>query len=112
MQAHWRYISLILFPAVPLPQQLLDLRSFPDRSLLRRYASIWTTDNYARKAWRMVLRHHKPDAVFFLGDLLDSGVEVTDRDEWVALCDVWQVFATETDEESLPPIAQTLALCT
>lgn len=68
-----------------LPQQLLDLRSFPDRSLLRRYASIWATDNYARKAWRMILRRHRPDAVFFLGDLLDSGVEVTDRDEWVCM---------------------------
>ena len=41
----------------------------------------------------MVLRHHKPDAVFFLGDLLDSGVEVTDRDEWVALRYVWQLSA-------------------
>lgn len=36
---------------------------------------MWMSDNFARKAWRMALKTHRPDAVFFLGDLLDSGVE-------------------------------------
>lgn len=67
-------ISLLTNYAIH-PQQILDLRSYPDKNLLLRYLEIWFTDNYARKAWRLVVEHHKPDAVFFLGDLLDSGVE-------------------------------------
>lgn len=59
----------------PCPKQILDTRSLADRSLLYRYWSIWTSDNYARKAWRILVKAQKPDAVFFLGDLLDSGVE-------------------------------------
>lgn len=58
-------------------QQILDLRSHPEKNFLSRYFWIWFTDNYARKAWRLVVKQHKPDAVFFLGDLLDSGVEGT-----------------------------------
>lgn len=61
--------------------QILDLRSYPDKNFISKHLWIWFTDNYARKAWRTVVKQHKPDAVFFLGDLLDSGVEVTDRDE-------------------------------
>lgn len=58
-----------------MAQQILDLRSYPGRNVILKYLGIWITDNYARKAWRTVLKRHKPDAVFFLGDLLDSGVE-------------------------------------
>ena len=83
-------------------KQILDLRSYPGHSMISKYIGMWITDNFARKSWRMILKTHRPDAVFFLGDLLDSGVEgdcyfffqltaslmprivavVTDRDEW------------------------------
>ncbi|GAA93610.1 uncharacterized protein L969DRAFT_20735 [Mixia osmundae IAM 14324] len=61
--------------------QILDLRSYPGRPWLGKWASRLATDNYARKAWQAVLNRQRPHGIFFLGDLLDSGVEVTDRGE-------------------------------
>lgn len=69
----------------PLPQQLLDMRSYPSKNILYRFAAMSFTDHFARRSWRMILKNHKPDAVFFLGDLLDSGVEGASKSQgWCA----------------------------
>ena len=56
-------------------QRLPDARSFPDLTALRRHAAVWRADYVTHKSWSIVARQHRPDAVVFLGNLLDSGVE-------------------------------------
>ncbi|GAA5964234.1 hypothetical protein JCM21900_002876 [Sporobolomyces salmonicolor] len=67
--------------------QLLDMRSYPGRNWALRWLGVKVTDMYARKSWRFVSRKSRGkggggvDAVVWLGDLLDSGVEMVDRRE-------------------------------
>lgn len=72
----------VYFQADP---QLLDMHSYPERLWIARKLGVWFTDNYLRKAWRFVIKSKGAgggvDAVIWLGDLLDSGVESVDRKE-------------------------------
>ncbi|GAA5894061.1 hypothetical protein JCM5296_001001 [Sporobolomyces johnsonii] len=67
--------------------QLLDMRSYPGRNWALRWLGVKVTDMYARKSWWFVSRKSRGkggggvDAVVWLGDLLDSGVEMVDRRE-------------------------------
>ena len=57
--------------------------TYPERGWGLRWLSLKVIAQYLRKAWRMVIRSARPDAVVFLGDLLDGGVEAVDRRECV-----------------------------
>ncbi|BGP18748.1 hypothetical protein JCM10213_003053 [Rhodosporidiobolus nylandii] len=66
--------------------QLLDMRSYPGRSWILRKLGVWISDLYARKGWRAVMRSRGTggtgvDAVVWLGDLMDGGVEAVDAKE-------------------------------
>ncbi|KAI5481041.1 CDC1p [Pseudohyphozyma bogoriensis] len=67
--------------------QLIDMRSYPGRNWVSRKLGVWFTDAYLRKSWRFVIKSEEEhggggvDAVVWLGDLLDSGVESVDRSE-------------------------------
>ncbi|KAH9961335.1 Metallo-dependent phosphatase-like protein [Russula dissimulans] len=52
--------------------QILDDRSYPERSAFLRAASRIFVDMNLRKAWRVAKSTH-PHAVIFLGDLMDNG---------------------------------------
>ncbi|KAI0256084.1 Metallo-dependent phosphatase-like protein [Lactifluus subvellereus] len=52
--------------------QILNERSYPERSSLLRAVSRIFVDMNLRKAWR-VARSTRPHAVIFLGDMLDNG---------------------------------------
>jgi hypothetical protein len=67
--------------------QLLDMRSYPGRNWILRWMGVKFTDAYARKSWNFVRRVRGKDGpldgIVWLGDLLDSGVEIVDRKECV-----------------------------
>lgn len=68
--------------------QLLDMRSYPGRSWVGRKVGIWLTDSYARKSWYFVIGSKGTagrgvDGVVWMGDLLDSGVHMIEKDECV-----------------------------
>jgi hypothetical protein len=52
--------------------QILDDRSYPERSSLLRAVSRIFVDMNLRKAWR-VAKRKRPHAIIFLGDMMDSG---------------------------------------
>ena len=52
--------------------QILDDRSYPERSSLLRTVSRIFVDMNLRKAWR-VAKSKRPHAVIFLGDMMDNG---------------------------------------
>ncbi|KAJ7446202.1 Metallo-dependent phosphatase-like protein [Mycena galericulata] len=52
--------------------QILDHRSYPDRAPYLTYISQLLVDLNLRKSWRAALRL-QPDAVVFLGDMMDGG---------------------------------------
>lgn len=54
--------------------QLIDYESsYPDRTSLLRRLTVIVTDLYAAKSWTSVMHHARPDAIVWLGDLLDAG---------------------------------------
>ncbi|KAF9263276.1 Metallo-dependent phosphatase [Marasmius fiardii PR-910] len=60
--------------------QILDHRSYPDRSALLQYLTQVIVDLNLRKNWRSALRS-RPDVVFFLGDMMDGGrVDMSDSE--------------------------------
>lgn len=60
--------------------QILDHRSYPDRSILLQYLTQVVVDLNLRKNWRSALRS-QPDAVLFLGDMMDGGrVDMSDSE--------------------------------
>ncbi|KAG0141984.1 hypothetical protein CROQUDRAFT_673825 [Cronartium quercuum f. sp. fusiforme G11] len=59
--------------------------SYPKRSLLLRYISLQVIYQFIRKSWRFVIHNTKPDAIVFLGDLLDGGVATTNEKEYEGL---------------------------
>ncbi|KAK7472742.1 hypothetical protein VKT23_000852 [Stygiomarasmius scandens] len=52
--------------------QILDHRSYPGRPALLTYISQILVDLNLRKSWRAAL-NSRPDAIFFLGDMMDNG---------------------------------------
>ncbi|MBW0475734.1 hypothetical protein O181_015449 [Austropuccinia psidii MF-1] len=52
--------------------------SYPTRAYLLRILSVKIIDNFMRKSWRLLLRSARPNAIVFLGDLLDGGVSTRD----------------------------------
>ena len=52
--------------------QILDHRSYPGRPAILTYISQVLVDLNIRKSWREAT-HLKPDAVIFLGDMMDGG---------------------------------------
>jgi len=52
--------------------QILDERSYPERSSLLRTISRIFVDMNLRKAWH-VAKSTRPHAVIFLGDMMDNG---------------------------------------
>ncbi len=60
--------------------QILDLRSYPGRSTLLTFLSRLFTDLNLRKSWKAATKKN-PDAVVFLGDMMDGGrTEMTDSE--------------------------------
>lgn len=54
--------------------QLIDYAtSYPQRNALLRWLTVVLTDVYAKKSWRWAVYESKPDAIVWLGDLLDAG---------------------------------------
>ncbi|RDB25240.1 Cell division control protein 1 [Hypsizygus marmoreus] len=78
---HWPDLSLdlthghrgspshVLLVADP---QILDHRSYPERGPYLTYLTQLAVDLNIRKNWRVAL-HKRPDAVVFLGDMMDGG---------------------------------------
>lgn len=52
--------------------------SYPTRIYPLRWLSIKIIDQFIRKSWRLVIRNTQPDAIVFLGDLLDGGIAAVD----------------------------------
>ncbi|GAA5892964.1 hypothetical protein JCM8208_004137 [Rhodotorula glutinis] len=71
--------------------QLLDMQSYPGRNWALRWLGVRISDAYARKAWTVVTRLSRGksgggvDAVVWLGDLLDSGVDTVDQRDYASL---------------------------
>ena len=63
--------------------QVLDENSYPDRGPLLMTLSQFIVDLQLRKAWRTALAT-RPDAVVFLGDMLDNGRAERSDNEYVA----------------------------
>ncbi|KAF9012455.1 Metallo-dependent phosphatase-like protein [Cyathus striatus] len=61
--------------------QILDERSYPGRPAFATYLSRLVTDLNLRKSWRMAIRK-EPDAVVFLGDMMDGGRSDIPDDEY------------------------------
>ncbi|KAI9463657.1 Metallo-dependent phosphatase-like protein [Lactarius psammicola] len=65
--------------------QILNEKSYPERTPLLRTISRVFVDMNLRKAWRVAKRMH-PDAVIFLGDMMDNGfadMDITKYQEYV-----------------------------
>ena len=62
--------------------QILDHRSYPDRPPWLVWLSQVIVDLNLRKSWRAVLRR-RPDAVVFLGDMMDNGRHAMSDEEYV-----------------------------
>ncbi|KAH9813423.1 Metallo-dependent phosphatase-like protein [Melampsora americana] len=58
--------------------------SYPTRPYLLQAISIQIINQFIRKSWRLLIRIRKPDAIIFLGDLLDGGVATVDQSEYEA----------------------------
>jgi ethanolamine phosphate phosphodiesterase len=88
--------------------QVPDWRSYSDRPWLLNTLTRIVIDNYARKVWRRILATHMPEAIFFLGDLLDSGVHVTDSAELVtpSLLLLRPVAKLEPSKSDTMPVCQ------
>ncbi|KAH9467415.1 hypothetical protein Pst134EA_011061 [Puccinia striiformis f. sp. tritici] len=52
--------------------------SYPERPWLLRWFSIQIIDQFIRKSFRLIIKIRNPDAIVFLGDLLDGGITTTD----------------------------------
>ncbi|KAK7053421.1 hypothetical protein VNI00_004047 [Paramarasmius palmivorus] len=60
--------------------QIIDQRSYPDRNFIVNWLTRFIVDLNLRKNWRAALRS-QPDAVFFLGDMMDGGrVDMSDSE--------------------------------
>uniref|UniRef100_A0A0W0FH69 UTP--glucose-1-phosphate uridylyltransferase n=1 Tax=Moniliophthora roreri TaxID=221103 RepID=A0A0W0FH69_MONRR len=60
--------------------QIIDQRSYPDRNFILNWLTRFIVDLNLRKNWRAALRS-QPDAVFFLGDMMDGGrVDMSDSE--------------------------------
>ncbi|KAF4567515.1 hypothetical protein EYR40_006518 [Pleurotus pulmonarius] len=70
--------SRILIVADP---QILDHGSYPDRGVILTFLSRVFTDLNLRRSWRAALRK-QPDAVVFLGDMMDNGRVNMSDDEY------------------------------
>ncbi|EGF97450.1 uncharacterized protein MELLADRAFT_114338, partial [Melampsora larici-populina 98AG31] len=64
--------------------------SYPTRSYLLQFISIQIINQFIRKSWRLLIRIRKPDAIVFLGDLLDAGVATTDQSEYQSYLDTFR----------------------
>lgn len=53
--------------------------SYPQCNFIKRWVKQRLSDFFSAKSYRIILSYHKPDAVVFLGDLMDSGVQAVDR---------------------------------
>ena len=60
--------------------QILDRRSYPDRSPWLTRLSQFVVDLNMRKSWRAVLQQG-PQVVVFLGDMMDNGRYAMSDDE-------------------------------
>lgn len=60
--------------------QILNQRSYPDRSALLVALSQFIVDLNLRKSWKAA-RRMKPDMVIFLGDMMDGGRDVISNEE-------------------------------
>lgn len=59
--------------------QLIDNHTYPSYNPLVLSLSKFTVDNYIYKNYWRLVEHLNPDAVIFLGDLLDNGRESSDK---------------------------------
>ncbi|EEB98997.1 hypothetical protein MPER_01394, partial [Moniliophthora perniciosa FA553] len=60
--------------------QIIDQWSYPDRNFILNWLTRFIVDLNLRKNWRAALRS-QPDAVFFLGDMMDGGrVDMSDSE--------------------------------
>ncbi|VEU21909.1 DEKNAAC102937 [Brettanomyces naardenensis] len=59
--------------------QLIDNHTYPTYNHFALKVSKFTVDNYIYKNYWELVNHLKPDAIVFLGDLLDNGRESSDK---------------------------------
>ena len=55
--------------------QLVDPHTYPGRPWPLSSLTVWSTDLYLRRSYRLLQSRLEPDTVFFLGDLFDGGRE-------------------------------------
>ncbi|THV02390.1 Metallo-dependent phosphatase [Dendrothele bispora CBS 962.96] len=77
--------------------QILDHRSYPGRPAILTYISQILVDLNLRKSWRAALRSN-PDAIFFLGDMMDGGrIAMSDEEYEQYYQRFKKVFKTKKD---------------
>lgn len=69
-----KHIALIADP------QIVDNNSYPGRNRLLLWITEMVTDRYMARNYRLLHKKLRPDAIFFLGDLLEGGREWQDKD--------------------------------
>ncbi|RUS22437.1 Metallo-dependent phosphatase-like protein [Endogone sp. FLAS-F59071] len=82
----WRSIAPHTQPyhiALVADPQITDQYSYGYSGVLE-YLLEFYTDLYMSKNWRRLNRALRPDAIFFLGDLMDGGREWSEETRWVA----------------------------
>lgn len=75
--------------------QLVDKNSYPNRNNLLLKLSMFYTDRYLARNFRLIDSVMKPNAYFFLGDLFDGGRE-WENDGWNAEYARWQKVFPES----------------
>ncbi|KAG7847907.1 hypothetical protein KL941_002086 [Ogataea angusta] len=78
--------------------QLVDNHTYPGRPWPLLKLSQVTADDYMRRNYRSLLTHLRPEAVFFLGDLMDNGRSSSDEFYARELERFKRVFAPGTTE--------------
>jgi len=59
--------------------QLVDPHTYPGRPWPLSTMTVWYTDLYLRRSYRLLQEHLEPETLFFLGDLFDGGREWATR---------------------------------
>ncbi|CAH7671246.1 Metallo-dependent phosphatase-like protein, partial [Phakopsora pachyrhizi] len=64
--------------------------SYPDRNYLSQLLSVEIIYQFIRKSWSLTLSSTRPDAIVFLGDLMDGGVTTSDPEKFKSYFDRFQ----------------------
>jgi len=81
--------------------QILDARSYPGRNPWLMWLSQMIVDLYLRKSWRAVQKL-QPDAVVFLGDMMDGGRSAVSDEEYEEYFQRFQRIFRSSSSGSVP----------